>query len=310
MSLVSSLKRSIKIINDPHYRLRVLIKYGMYDSLSDAEFLETVFPKYMGYPLNLDNPKTFSEKLQWLKIHDRNPIYTDMVDKYEAKQFIEKKVGNQFTIPTLAVYDCFDDIDFESLPNQFVLKCTHDSGGIVICKDKKILNIEAARKQINKSLHRNFYKIAREWPYKNVKPRIIAETYMAALGNDTLLDYKMYVFHGEPKLTVVCSERFSSTGTRMDFYDINWDFMDLTLGHYYPSKRDFPKPEHYEKMKEVCRVLGENIPFVRVDFYEVNGKLYIGELTFFPGAGLETITPIEQDYKLGEWLHLENVHRS
>ena len=299
----------MSFLTKPYYRTRVLIKLGYYDSLSDEEFLKKVFPKYMGYPLDLENPKTFSEKLQWLKVNYREPIQTVMVDKHEAKHFIAHRVGDQYIIPTLAVWDSVEDIDFDALPNQFVLKCTHDSGGIVICKDKSSLDREAAKAKLRASLKRDYSKIAREWAYQNVPHRIIAEKYISELGNDDLLDYKMYSFHGEPKLTVVCSDRFSKTGTRMNFYDINWEPMGIHFGHYPPLSTEFPKPATYEEMKRLTAELSKDCPFLRVDFYEIKGRLYIGELTFFPGAGLEQFCPMTKDYELGEWLHLENVHR-
>ena len=195
----------MSFLTKPYYRTRVLIKSGYYDSLSDEDFLKKVFPKYMGYPLDLENPKTFSEKLQWLKVNFRDPIQTVMVDKHEAKNFIAQRVGEQYIIRTLAVWDSVEDIDFDALPNQFVLKCTHDSGGIVICKDKSTLDWEAAKAKLRTFLKRDYSRIAREWPYKNVPRRIIGEEYLSELGSNDILDYKMYCFHGEPKLTVVCS---------------------------------------------------------------------------------------------------------
>ena len=309
MKLSKLCKVGMSFLTKPYYRTRVLIKLGYYDSLSDEEFLKKVFPKYMGYPLDLENPKTFSEKLQWLKVNYRNPIQTVMVDKYEAKHFIAERVGSQYIIPTLAVWDSVEDIDFDALPNQFVLKSTHDSGGIVICKDKSSLDFEAAKAKLSVSLKRDYSKIAREWAYQNVPRRIIAEEYISELGKDDLLDYKMYSFHGEPKLTVVCSNRFSKTGTRMNFYDINWEPMGIHFGHYPPLPTEFPKPATYEEMKRLTAELSKDCPFLRVDFYEIKGRLFIGELTFFPGAGFEKFRPMSKDYELGEWLHLETVHR-
>ena len=310
MKLSKLCKVGMSFLTKPYYRTRVLIKLGYYDSLSDEEFLKKVFPKYMGYPLDLENPKTFSEKLQWLKVNYRNPIQTVMVDKHEAKHFIAERVGNQYIIPTLAVWDSVEDIDIDALPNQFVLKSTHDSGGIVICKDKSSLDFEAAKAKLSVSLKRDYSKIAREWPYQNVLRRIIAEEYISELGNDDLLDYKMYSFHGEPKLTVVCSDRFSKTETRMNFYNIDWEPMGIHFGHYPPLPLEFPKPATYEEMKRLTAELSKDCPFLRVDFYEIKGRLFIGELTFFPGAGLEKFRPMSKDYELGEWLHLETVHRS
>ena len=309
MKLSKLCKVGMSFLTKPYYRTRVLIKLGYYDSLSDEEFLKKVFPKYMGYPLDLENPKTFSEKLQWLKVNYRDPIQTVMVDKHEAKNFIAQRVGEQYIIRTLAVWDSVEDIDFDALPNQFVLKCTHDSGGIVICKDKSSLDREAAKAKLSASLQRDYSRIAREWPYKDVPRRIIAEEYLSELGSNEILDYKMYCFHGKPKLTVVCSDRFSKTGTRMNFYDIDWKPMGIHFGHYPPVSTEFTRPETYEEMLRVATELSKDCPFLRVDFYEIKGRLYIGELTFFPGAGFEKFRPMTKDYELGEWLHLETIHR-
>ena len=309
MKLNKLCKVAMSFLTKPYYRTRVLIKLGYYDSLSDEEFLKKVFPKYMGYPLDLENPKTFSEKLQWLKVNYRDPIQTVMVDKDEAKNFIAQRVGEQYIIRTLAVWDSVEDIDFDALPNQFVLKCTHDSGGIVICKDKSSLDREAAKAKLSAFLQRDYSRIAREWPYKDVPRRIIAEEYLSELGSNEILDYKMYCFHGNPKLTVVCSDRFSKTGTRMNFYDIDWEPMGIHFGHYPPVSTEFTRPETYEEMLRVATELSKDCPFLRVDFYEIKGRLYIGELTFFPGAGFEKFRPMTKDYELGEWLHLETVHR-
>lgn len=310
MNIQTILTKGKRFITDSHYRTRTLVKLGVYDSLRDEAFLRKMFPKYMGYPLNLKNPRTFNEKLQWMKLYDRQPQYINMVDKYEAKFYLANRIDSKYIIPTLGVWDTFDEIDFDALPNQFVLKCTHDSGGIVICKDKTEFNKEEARRIINRSLACDFFRIAREWPYKGVPHRIIAEEYIEALGDNDLLDYKMYSFHGNPKLTIVCSNRFGSGGTRMDFYDVNWQYMDVIMGHYMPTKQSFKKPEHYDEMLSICRTLSKDFRFLRVDFYDVEGHLYVGELTFYPGAGFETLRPIEFDYEMGGWLHLEDIHRS
>ncbi len=295
MKLSKLCKVGMSFLTKPYYRTRVLIKLGYYDSLSDEEFLKKVFPKYMGYPLDLENPKTFSEKLQWLKVNFRDPIQTVMVDKHEAKHFIAQRVGEQYIIrTTLAVWDSVEDIDFDALPNQFVLKCTHDSGGIVICKDKSSLDREAAKAKLSASLQRDYSRISREWPYKDVPRRIIAEEYLSELGSNEILDYKMYCFHGEPKLTVVCSNRFSKTGTRMNFYDIDWNPMGIHFGHYPPVSTEFPRPETYEEMLRLATELSKDCPFLRVDFYEIKGRLYIGELTFFPGAGIRKVSSYDK----------------
>ena len=183
--------------------------------LSDEQYLQLKFYDTFGRFMDFSNPQTFNEKLQWLKIYNRNPEYTIMVDKYESKKYISEKIGAEYIIPTLGVWNSFDEIDFDALPDQFVLKCTHDSGGLVVCRDKSSLDMDAARKKIETSLSNNFYYMGREWPYINVPHRIIAEQYMA----DDLRDYKSFCFDGVPRMTLVCSERFTKDGLKEDFYD-------------------------------------------------------------------------------------------
>lgn len=210
--------------------------------LADKTYLKIYFKCKMGYKLNLKNPQTFNEKLQWLKLYDRNPEYTKMVDKYEVREYIKEKIGEEYLIPLIGVYDKFDDIDFDELPNQFVIKCNHDSGGLVICKDKGKLNIEETRKKINKSLKRNYYYSGREWPYKNVKPRIIIEKYMEDSNKSDLIDYKLFCFNGIPKIVLVCSERFSSSNMCKTWFDMNWKLIDMTeSGHRVDSTISKPK---------------------------------------------------------------------
>ena len=257
----------------------------------------------MGCKLNLENPVLFNEKLQWLKIHDHNPIYTTFVDKYEVKDYVKNIIGEEYIIPTLGVYDKFDEIDFDTLPNQFVIKCTHDSGGIVICKDKNTLDIDAARKKINHYLKRKFFYENREWPYKNVKPRIIIEKYMQNSNNTELIDYKLFCFNGNPKITLCCSERFSSSNMCETWFDENWNLLDIVENHHRIDK-SIKCPTNFELMKSLANKLASDIAFLRVDFYEINGKVYFGELTFYPASGYERFEPEEWNKKLGDMINL------
>ena len=260
----------------------------------------------MSYKLNLKNPQTFNEKLQWLKLYDRNPEYTKMVDKYEVREYIKEKIGEEYLIPLIGVYDKFDDIDFDELPNQFVIKCNHDSGGLVICKDKGKLNIEETRKKINKSLKTNYYYDGREWPYKNVKPRIIIEKYMEDSNKSDLIDYKLFCFNGIPKIVLVCSERFSSSNMCETWFDMNWKLIDMTeSGHRVDST--ISKPKQLKKMVELSKKLSKNIPFIRVDWYEIGDKLYFGELTFYPASGFEKFEPKEWNKKIGDMLSIDKL---
>lgn len=274
--------------------------------LSDEKYLKIVYKAKTGKKLNIENPQTFNEKLQWLKLYDRNPEYTKMVDKYEAKKYVANIIGEEYIIPTLGVYDKFEDINFATLPNQFVIKCTHDSGGLIICKDKTKLNIKEARKKINKSLKRNYFYTGREWPYKNVKPRIIAEEYMEDQIGE-LIDYKVYAFNGQCDYVMVCFDRIKGE-TKFIYYDRNWNIKKEFSkdGIKYGDTIKIEKPKNLDKMFEFAEILSKNIPFVRVDFYESNGNLYFGELTFYPSAGFDnTRTKDCQEYldkqlKVGE----------
>lgn len=281
---------------------------GFYNGIDDANYLKKGFRLTMKRELDLDNPKTFNEKLQWLKLHDRKDIYTKMVDKYEVKKYVADKIGDGYVIPTLGVYDKFDDINFDELPDQFVIKCTHDSGGLVVVKDKNKLDKAAAKKKINKSLRRNYYYSGREWPYKNVKPRIIVEKYMQDIKNkDELTDYKVMCFGGKPKMIFTCTERFSE-GLKVTFFDLHWNKMPFER-HYPSSKKDIPKPRNFKKMLNLSEKLASGIPFVRMDWYEINGELYFGEYTFYPGGGMEEFTPEIWDTKIGNMVDLSLVKK-
>lgn len=273
-------------------------------NLEDELYIKLCYTARVGRKLNLNSPQTFNEKLQWLKLYDRNPEYTKMVDKHEAKKYVANIIGEEYIIPTLGVWEKFEDIDFNKLPNQFVLKCTHDSGGLVICKDKTKLNIEEAKKKISKSLKRNYYYYGREWPYKNVKPRIIAEEYMATAKQKELIDYKFFCFNGEPKFLYV-SEGLSNHATaKISFTNMNYEKTDFYRRDYKPFELLPQKPMNFDKMKELAEKLSKNIPFLRVDFYEIEGKIYFGELTFFPCSGYIPFEPEEWDQKLGDMLEL------
>lgn len=272
---------------------------------ADKAYLKILYKYKLKKKLNIDNPKTFNEKLQWLKLYDRKPEYTKMVDKYEVKQYVKDIIGEEHIIKTLGVWNKFEDIDFNKLPNKFVLKCTHDSGSSVICTDKSKFDIEEAKKKINRYLKRKYFLNTREWPYKNVKPRILIENYMEDYKNEDLLDYKFMCFNGKVKCEFVCSERRSSEGLAVDFFDTNWNHLPFER-HYRNLNKKIERPSKLEEMIELAEKLASNIPFVRVDFYEINGDIYFGELTFFPGGGFEEFNPEEYDEEMGSWLVLPN----
>ena len=262
------------------------------------------FKKKTGYAMDWKNPKTYNQKLQWLKVNDKNPLYTDLVDKYEVKKYIADRIGEQYIIPTLGVWNSFDQIDFDSLPDRFVLKCTHDSGGIAIVKDKSTFDKEKARKRFKIALGRNPYDVTREWPYKNVKPRIIAEQYMENEATQDLRDYKFFSFDGQTKAMFIATERASETEeTKFDFFDMEYNHLDFQNGH--PNADVLPeKPLRFDEMRALADKLSKGIPQVRVDFYEVNGKVYFGEMTFFHWSGMKPFDPEEWDRKFGDWIKL------
>lgn len=296
----------LKIIKNPAYFFIVLSYMGFFKNMSDEKYLKIVYRIRTGHKLNLDNPRSFNEKLQWLKLHDRRPEYTMMVDKYAVKKYVAEKIGRQYIIPTLGVWDKFDDINFDKLPNQFVLKCTHDSGGLVICRDKSKFDITSARKKINTCLKSNFFYKGREWPYKNVKPRIIAEKYMESPGKVVPEDYKIYCMNGEPKYIVVFHNRFNSNKQLSEtVYDVNWKPQHISLDeHFAVSDIVEPKLECLEELLKVTKVLCDNIPQVRVDFYIIDNKIYFGEITLYTAGGFQKMIPEEMDMKLGKNLQL------
>ena len=271
--------------------------------MTDKAFLKLKYSIEMGEKINLDNPRTFDEKLQWLKLYNRKDLYTTMVDKYEAKDYVSSIIGKEYVIPTLGVYENFDQIDFGELPNRFVIKCTHDSGGLFIVKDKKSLNIDEVRRKIEKCLKRNYYYCGREWPYKNVKPRIIIEKYMVDESGYELKDYKFFCFGGKVHYIQVDFDRFK--GHKKNIYDRNWKFQNVQIN--YPNSPDcnIKKPVQLKKMIEFAEKLSKDQPFLRVDFYDIKGKIYFGELTFFPGSGFMTFDPKEWNRKLGDLIELE-----
>lgn len=272
--------------------------------LSDKLYLKLLFRHRVGHKLNLENPKTYNEKLQWLKLNNINSEYTQMVDKIEAKKYVAAIIGEKYIIPTIGIYNNVDEIDFNKLPEQFVLKCTHDSGGIVVCKDKSKLDIKQAKDKLKKGWGQNYFKYNREYPYRDLTPRIIAEVYMEDEKTTELRDYKFFCFNGEVKALFIASDRMTSgEETKFDFFDAEYNHLPFTNGH--PNAKTKPeKPVQFELMKKLAAKLSQNIPQVRIDFYEVNGNVYFGEITFFHWSGMTPFDPIEWDYKFGEWIKL------
>ena len=291
------------ILNDRKALLDFLI-CSMSSIIPDALFLKWRFRLNQGYKLNLKNPKSFNEKLQWLKLYDHHPEYTELVDKISAKDYVAAKIGLEYLIPTLGTWNSVQEVNWDSLPSSFVIKNTGDSGGVIVCKDKNNLNLEHAKRILSDGMKTNYYNKNKEYPYKDVKPRIIAESYMEDESGYELKDYKFFCFNGEPKFLFVASDRQKiGEDTKFDFFDLNWNHIPVTNGH--PNARIHPlKPANFDEMVNIAAKLSQGFPHIRVDLYNINGKIYFGELTFFHNSGLVPFVPQEWDNKFGEYLKL------
>lgn len=310
----------LRIFRNPWLIFKFLANKGWMDWMPDEPYTKMMYQASTGKRLNLDNPQTFGEKLQWLKLHDRNPLYTLMVDKVKAKDYVAEKIGAQYIIPTLGVWKSADDVDFDTLPDRFVIKCNHNSGkGMYICKDKSKMDEDQVRERLRQGLKENYYKHGREWPYRDVPRRILAEQYMesscgivmdaaaeakaAHVGG--LRDYKLYCFNGEPRLCQVISDR--ATSEHIDFYNTDWHRIKGLVGltkNVYNSESGTPRPRSFDDMLRCAHILAEDLPFARIDFYDIDGRAYWGEITFFPAGGFGLFRPDEWNNEIGSWLRL------
>lgn len=308
MRIINYIKECFK---NPWRLIMVLEHLHFLDCLGDESYIKLKWLAVNGYKLNLKNPKTFNEKLQWLKLYYHKPAFTEMADKYKVKEYIAKKIGEQYVIPLLGVWNTPEEVDFDSLPNQFVLKCNHTSGvGLVICKDKSKLNYDAARRELRKGLKNNYYKSNREWPYKNIERKIIAEEYKEDESGRELKDYKLYCFNGEPRFCQVDFGKGEGE-TRSDFtrniYDMDWNLMDVQYSHPNNPSVVIPCPSQFEKMKELARKLSKGEPFVRADFYNIGDDILFSELTFYPIAGFGIFQPESLEVELGNCIQLPTI---
>ena len=305
MTFKTSVKKIVRFLTNKDYRFVVLAGRGKKKKLSPEQFVKRMYRIQMGRELNLENPVTYTEKLQWLKLYDHRDEYTTMVDKYAVKRYVADRIGKEYVIEQLGVWDRVEDIDFDALPERFVLKTTHDSGGIVICKDKSSFDQKAACKKLRYFLQRNYYDHNREWPYKNVKHRIIAEAYMEDSKCGELRDYKFFTFGGVPKVLYIAQGRGKGSPTVADFFDMDFQHLPFTIDH---DMADTPpaRPENFELMKQLAARLSQGTPQLRVDFYEVDGRVYFGEMTFFHCSGFEGFHPEEWDKTFGDWVELPN----
>lgn len=295
-----------KFVFDSDLRFLWLSGKGFFDNWEDKKYLERKYKAILGKNLNLDNPKTMNEKLQWLKLYDRKPEYTQLVDKYLVRNYIAEKLGEKYLIPLLGVWNNSDEIDFSLLPSKFVLKCNHNSGlGMCICKDKSTLNIKKVRDDLTQGLEQNYYLTGREWPYKNVERKIIAEKYMTDSEKvDCFTDYKFYCFDGYVDCVLVCIERMTGN-PKFYFFDKEWNLKRYNIrGKKAPKDFTLPKPREMKKMFDIASFLSKGLPFARIDLYNSNGKIYFGEITLYPDSGFDANRLPEIDEYFGSLIKL------
>lgn len=270
--------------------------------MPDKLYIKMLYEVRLGQKCNLKNPQTFDEKLNWLKLYDRNPKYTELVDKYAVRKYIEDTIGEEYLIPVIGVWNSPDDIEFDTLPEEFVLKCTHDSASVIICRDKSQFDIEAAKVKLAAAMKVNYFYPCREWPYRDVKPRIIAEKYMVDESGSELKDYKIYCSDGEPYLIQVDFGRFVKH--ERNLYDTDWNYIDKQIEYPKNPARQINRPESLDQMLELAAKLSRGMASVRIDFYDINGKVYFGEITFYQEGGFARFEPEEYAYELGNKIKL------
>lgn len=301
MKLLRKLK---KVLNKPQILVQVLAASKFSRLLTDKAHVKMLYRTRTGKKLNLKDPVTFNEKLQWLKLNDRRDLYRICADKLRVRDYVAEKLGEEYLIPMLGSWEHADQIDFDQLPEQFVLKCNHNSGlGMCICKDKKKLDLPEVRKQLEIGLKQDYYYHGREWSYKDLPRRIVCEAFLSD-GSGSLADYKIHVFNGKPRFILVCADRFDESGLTEDFYTPQWEHMDIRRPGIPNAKKPQPKPELLEKMLECAEKLSKDLPFVRADFYVCGGKIYFGEMTFYPAGGTTPFEPAQWDETFGSWLQL------
>lgn len=307
----------IDIVQKEPFRSIYLVAERITRIIPDKEYLKLMYRIRVGKKLNLKDPKTLSEKLQWLKLYNRQPIYTKMVDKYEVKSIVAKKIGLDHVIPTIGVWDNFDEIDFKELPSQFVLKCTHDSGSMVICKDKTRFDSIQAKKNIQGSMKKNYFWGGREWPYKNIKRRIIAEPYIPTLGNVDSVEYKITCFNGKLAFSTICKGKahHELKDRTNDFYDKDFNSLPFWTFYKHSAEPEKNKPKHLDEMIKYAEIIAEGIPYLRVDFYVHEDRILFGEATFFTWGGFLKFEPKEDNWDeiLGSQMELpivSNVNNS
>ena len=296
---MSKFGTALKLIKNPGVFIIGLDYNGLTKWIPDDLFARISFRGMMGEKLHLKNPVTFNEKLQWLKVYDHKPEYTALVDKLSAKKEVGKLIGKEYIVPVYGIWKRADEIDFDKLPERFVLKCNHDQGSVVLIRNKENMDRDAVIKDLNRKLKRNAYYGTREYPYKNIKPRVFAEEYL----DNNIIDYKFYCFNGEPKFLYCGQGLTEDHSLKIDFYDLNWKLMPFYRTDYHRLGQ-IPKPSHFEEMVHIAKNLSAKVPFVRIDLFEVNDRVYFSEFTLCPASGFMPFVPKEYDKIVGNWLHL------
>ena len=296
--------KSIKrMIIDPKARqLKMLQMFGQ--KWDDEKYIRSMYKIKVGKELNLDAPKTYTEKLQWLKLYDHRPEYTLLQDKYRVREYVAATIGDEYLIPLLGAWEDANDIDFNQLPDHFVLKCNHDCASVIICRDKSSFDIEQAKTKLNKCLGINYYSAGREWAYKDIKRKIIAEKYMQNGKETTLTDYKFFCFSGKAKMVLLASGEAHTNERRLDYFDMEFNPLPIKRGYMKESGRIYEKPEQFDQLIPLAEKLAQDFPFIRVDFYIVNKHPYFGEVALYPGSGFSEFSPCEWEERIGSWISL------
>ena len=300
------MKKILKGIRNPKSAFLYLLKFKISRLLTDSMYTRIKYYLKVGKKLNLENPQMFNEKLQWLKLNDRNNLYTTLVDKYEVREYIEKTIGSEHLVPLYGVFDSPKNINFDELPEQFVLKANHTSGDFFICKNKNEINQEELLKLLNSWMKREYFWVQREWPYKNVVPKIICEQLLVQDDTEELRDYRVFCFHGEPKFIAIDFSINDKNKVRRNLYDLEWNLLDAQISYPQELEIKINKPEKLDEMLNFSREISRDLPHSRIDFYYIKGHIYFGEITFYHQAGFGMITPPEFDQKLGEWIKINN----
>ncbi|USD17470.1 glycosyl transferase [Priestia megaterium] len=302
MRVINTVQRYVR---KPRKLIRTLGSKGYFNWMDDKTYLKLVYWGETKQKLNLNNPITFNEKVQWLKLYDRDIQYSKYADKYEVRNFVKDKIGEDYLIPLIGIYNSVDEIKWDYLPEKFVIKCTHGSGSNIICNNKSNLDINESTEKINTWMKKNWYWFGREWSYKNIKPRIICEKYMVDESGVELKDYKIFCFDGKPQLIQVDFNRF--VHHKRNIYTTEWNFVDASIRYPNDASVKIERPSNLEKMLELASKLSESIPQVRIDFYSIKDNIYFGEMTFYHGSGFEEFEPKSLGVQMGQWIELNRV---